>query len=318
MTEPSPDLAPLFARMAAQIARRAPLEELNETAVPGLCLYKASQINAPRFCAQWPTLVLMAQGAKSMMLGQETFRYGVGDFMVVSMDLPIISAIIEASPEKPLLSVGIALRPERLRAMLDLGGPLPRSESAEGLRGVGVSRISAPLLDATMRYLDLLDAPADIPALAPLIEQEIFYRLLTGPYGPRLIQNMTMDSPANRVGRAINWLRENYGQTLRIEGLAAHVGMSVSSLHHHFRAITAMTPMQYQKQLRLNEARRLMLVDEMDVGSAAFAVGYASRSQFGLEYARHFGTSPSRDIAALRAGAGLPPVMTPPIPALRG
>lgn len=313
------DLAPAFQEMAALIARHAPQDDLTETAIPDLYLYRASAASEPRFCAQWPSLALVVQGSKSITLGQETFQYGVGDFMIVSMDLPVIGQVVEASPERPLLSLGIALRPERLRLMLDSWGARLPPENAEGLRGVGVSRVSAPLLEAATRYLRLLDCPDDAPALAPLIEQEIVYRLLTGPYGPRLIQNMTMDSPANRVGRAINWLRENYVQALRIEDLAAHAGMSVSSLHHHFRAITAMTPMQYQKQLRLNEARRLMLVEMMDVGSAGYAVGYASRSQFGLEYARQFGTSPSRDIAGLRPARPGTPGLTPhigaPLPA---
>lgn len=296
-----------FAELAALIARHTPNEALTETIIPELFLLRLTAPTEPRFCAQWPTFALVLQGAKSITLGQETFRYGVGDFMIVSLDLPIISAVIEASPEVPMLSFGMTIRPDRLRQVFERAAPRLPLGNAEGLRGVGVNRVSPPLLEATLRYLRLLDAPEDAAALAPLIEQEILYRLLTGPYGPRLVQNVTRDSAGNRVGRAIDWLRANYTRALRMEELAAHAGMSVSSLHHHFRALTAMTPMQYQKQLRLNEARRLMLVEGADVGSAGFTVGYSSRSQFGLEYARHFGTSPSRDIASLR--------MTEPAPA---
>lgn len=295
------NLANAFAEMATLIARHAHTEGMTETAIPDFGLFRLDRPSEPNFCAQWPCFALVTQGTKSITLGTETYRYGVGDFMIVSMDLPVIGCIIEASVEKPLLSLGMSIRPERVRQVLERISPRLPQDSAEGLRGVGVNRVSGPLLDAVLRYLRLLDSPADIPALAPLVEQEILYRLLTGPYGPRLIQNVTMDSPANRVTRAIEWLRQNYTRTLRMEDLAAHAGMSVSSLHHHFRAVTAMTPMQYQKQLRLNEARRLMLVDKLDIGSAGFTVGYATRSQFGLEYARQFGTSPSRDVARLRS-----------------
>jgi AraC-like DNA-binding protein len=143
-------------------------------------------------------------------------------------------------------------------------------------------------------------SPEDIPGVAPLVEQEILYRLLTGPHGPRLIQIATAESPGNRIAKAIAWLRENYTRPLRIEDLAEHCGMSVSSLHHHFKAVAAMTPMQYQKQLRLNEARRLMLVENMDAGTAGHTVGYQSPSQFGLEYTRFYGQSPLRDVVMLR------------------
>lgn len=291
-----------LAEMATRIARHARTEGLIETEIPDFGLFRLDRPSEPNFCAQWPCFALVAQGAKSITLGTETYRYGVGDFMIVSMDLPVIGCVTEASPAHPLLSLGMTIRPERVRQVLERISPRLPTDKAEGLRGVGVNRVSGPLLDAVLRYLQLLDSPEDIPALAPLVEQEILYRLLVGPYGPRLIQNVTRDSPANRVTRAIEWLRQNYTRTLRMEDLATHAGMSVSSLHHHFRAVTAMTPMQYQKQLRLNEARRLMLVERLDVGAAGFTVGYATRSQFGLEYSRHFGTSPSRDVAALRTG----------------
>jgi AraC-like DNA-binding protein len=307
---PMTDLSRPYAELAALISRHAPRDDIIETAIPGLFVLRQSAPSLPHFCAQWPTLALVAQGAKSITLGQETFHYGVGDFMVVSLDLPVIGCVVEASAEKPLLSLGLEIRPDRLRQALDRVVKSPAPVQADGLRGVGVNKVNAPLLEAVLRTMRLLDSPEDIAALAPLYEQEMLYRLLTGPYGPRLIQNITRDSPANRVSRAIEWLREHFAKPLRMEDLASHAGMSISSLHHHFRTVTAMTPMQFQKQLRLNEARRLILVDGMDIGGAGFSVGYASRSQFGLEYARHFGASPSRDIITIRrtgeAGAGSP------------
>jgi AraC-like DNA-binding protein len=296
-----------FEDLARIIARHTPREDGVPTAIPDLFLIRKNAPSAPSFCSQWPTFALVAQGAKSITLGQETFDYGVGDFMVVSLDLPVIGRIIKATAEQPMLAMAITIRPERVRMVMDRLGARAPAAAAEGLRAVGVNRVSAPLADAALRYLRLLDTPEDIPVLGALLEQEILYRLLTGPYGPRLIQNATMDSPGNRVARAVEWLRQHFGRTLRMEDLAAHAGMSVSSLHHHFRAVTAMTPMQYQKQLRLNEARRLMLFEKMDAGSAGFAVGYASRSQFGLEYTRHFGIPPKKDVTALRSDA-------PPIP----
>jgi transcriptional regulator GlxA family with amidase domain len=151
-----------------------------------------------------------------------------------------------------------------------------------------------------LRLLQLLDRPEDIPAIAPLIEQEILYRLLKGPHGPTLLRLAAIDSPGNKITRAVAWLRQNYTCQLRIEELAGHVGMSVSSLHHHFSAITAMTPMHYQKRLRLHEARRLMLVERLDVGTAGYRVGYQSPSQFSREYSRLYGLSPSRDLDSAR------------------
>jgi AraC-like DNA-binding protein len=172
--------------------------------------------------------------------------------------------------------------------------------AADGTRGVAVHTAPPELLDATRRLLSLLDTPKDIPAMAPLIEQEILYRLLTGPYGPTLLRIAAIDSPSNKIAKAIAWLRQNYRHQLRIEELAGHVGMSVSSLHHHFSAVTAMTPMQYQKRLRLHEARRLMLVERLDVGSAGYRVGYQSPSQFSREYSRLYGLSPLRDVESVR------------------
>jgi len=271
-----------------------------ETAIENLFFGRQTAPTNPVHLAHRPAFALIAQGEKSVTLGQDVYRYGVGDCVVVSFDLPVISRVSVASPQTPHLGLGMMINPDRLREVLQRIAVPSVAATADGMRGLAVHKASPALVDATLRFLRLLDTPNDIAGLAPLVEQEILYHLLTGPYGPRLIQIATADSPGNRVAKAIAWLRENYVLPLRIEDLAEHVGMSVSSLHHHFKAVAAMTPMQYQKQLRLNEARRLMLVDNLDAGTAGHAVGYQSPSQFGLEYTRLYGLSPLRDVAALR------------------
>ena len=290
--------------MAQIIARFASTEGEVATAIDGL-FFSRRESPTPALCTtQWPCFALVVQGAKSLTLGGEVFHYGVGSCLIVALDLPVVSHVTQASPELPQLGLGMAIRGDRLQALIrDMDAP--RSTAAtDPSRGVAVDAASPELLDATLRLLRLLDQPEHIRSLAPLIEQEILYRLLIGPYGPRLIQIARADSPANRIATAIGWLREHFASPLRIEQLAAHVGMSVSSLHHHFSAIAAMTPMQYQKQLRLHEARRLMLVDGLDVGSAGYRVGYQSASQFSREYSRLHGRPPLRDVEALRDSVG--------------
>jgi len=187
---------------------------------------------------------------------------------------------------------------DRLKAIMCRVSLETSAIAPDEMRGVAVNTAPAELLDASVRLLRLLARPHDIPAMAPLIEQEILYRLLTGPFGPRLVQIAMTESPSNKIARAIAWLRENFTRPLRVEELSECVGMSVSSLHHHFKAVTAMTPMQYQKQLRLQEARRLMLIERLDVGTAGYSVGYQSPSQFSREYSRLYGLSPLRDVRA--------------------
>ncbi|PZQ35921.1 MAG: AraC family transcriptional regulator [Phenylobacterium zucineum] len=227
-------------------------------------------------------------------------HYGVGDCLLVALDLPATARILRASDAEPHLCVGVAINPARLAELI---GRLPEQASAtpSGVRGVAVNPASPELLDATLRLLRLLERPGDVAAMAPLIEQEILYRLLSGPQGARLMHIAMAEGQGQRVARAVAWLREHFAETLRIELLADHVGMSESSLHHHFKAVTNMTPMQYQKQLRLYEARRLMLVEGLDVGAAGFSVGYQSPSQFSREYRRLYGLPPARDVEALRA-----------------
>jgi AraC-like DNA-binding protein len=289
-----------YREMASIIARFATSDGEYPTAIGSLFLSRRSSPTQPVHTAQWPCFALVVQGAKSLGLGPELYRYGVGDYLVVSIDLPVASRVTEARAEKPHLGLGMAIAPDRLKEVLDRLGPVRPALAPDAMRGVAVNTAPADLLDASLRLLRLLDRPHDIAAMAPLVEQEVLYRLLSGPFGARLLQIAMAETPSNRIARAIAWLRRNFMLRLRIEALAEHAGMSVSSLHHHFKAVTAMTPMQYQKQLRLHEARRLMLTQDMDVGTAGYSVGYQSPSQFSREYSRLYGMPPLRDVGAAK------------------
>jgi len=293
---PMTALADRYQEIAALIARLAVPDGDGDTAIDGLfCSYRTAP-SPKAHTAQWPCFALVVQGEKCLSLGTEEYRYAAGTYLLVALDLPVVSRITQASPEQPLLGLAMAIRPDRLRDLLERI-PLPAQASADCVRGVSVNNASAALLDATLRMLRLLEQPDDIAAMAPLIEQEILYRLLTGPCGPNLLRIAQEDSPSNRIAKAIAWLRQHYAEPIRIEDLARQVNMSASSLHHHFNAVTSMTPLQYQKQLRLREARRLMVVERMDVGSAGYRVGYQSPSQFSREYSRLYGRSPRNDLA---------------------
>lgn len=290
--------AGVYAEIAEIVARYAN-EDAIESPIEGLFIVKRSSPTLPLHAHQKPSYWLVAQGRKCVTIGDEELHYGVGDCLLVALDMPVTSRITHATEEQPHLCVGVEINPARLAELM---GRLPPEAlaSPEGGRGVAVNPASPQLLDATLRLLRLLDRPQDVAALAPLIEQEILYHMLSGRCGARLLHIALAEGHGHRVTRAVAWLRDHFTQTLRIEVLAEHVGMSESSLHHHFKAVTGMTPMQYQKQLRLYEARRLMLVDGLDVGAAGFNVGYQSPSQFSREYRRLYGLPPARDVEALR------------------
>jgi AraC-like DNA-binding protein len=290
--------ADVYAEIAEIVARYAN-EDAIESPIDGLFIVKRSSPTLPLHAHQKPSFWLVAQGRKCVTIGEEELHYGVGDCLLVALDMPVTSRITHATPEQPHLCVGVEIDPGRLAELMSRL-PAEVAASPEGGRGVSVNPASPQLLDATLRFLRLLDRPKDVAALAPLIEQEILYHLLSGKCGARLLHIALAEGHGHRVTRAVAWLREHFAQTLRIEALADHVGMSESSLHHHFKAVTGMTPMQYQKQLRLYEARRLMLVEGLDVGEAGYTVGYQSPSQFSREYRRLYGLSPGRDLELLR------------------
>jgi AraC-like DNA-binding protein len=254
-------------------------------------------------CVNEPRLGLVAQGAKRTVVGDRVFEYGEGDFVITSVDLPIASRITRASAARPYLACGIALNPASIASLLlEVPGA---DDLAATPCGMGVHPAPAELVEAMTRLLRLLDAPRDVPVLRPLIEREILWRLLCGPQGARVRQIGLADSRLAQVSHAIRHIRQHYAKALGIEELAALAAMSESSFHRHFRAVTAMTPIQFQKQIRLQEARSRLLADAQDVAAVGFAVGYDSPSQFSREYSRMFGAPPGRDAARLRQVAPL-------------
>ena len=281
------------------IARLTEKGELHTTAIPGLSLFRRDEPTPLISSMYEPSICLVAQGAKRVLLGDDTYVYDAHHYLITSVHLPTVVQIIEASREQPYLGLRLKLDQQEIsQLMVDSNLPLPRTQQSS--RGMATGEITLPLLTAFQRLIDLFGEEQDIPILAPIIQREIIYRLLVGDQGVRLRQIASTGSQSNQIARAIDWLKENYTQPLRIDDLAKQVNMSTSTFHHHFRILTAMSPLQYQKWLRLNEARRLMLVEPLDATTAAFQVGYESASQFSREYSRLFGTSPLRDITNLR------------------
>ena len=285
--------------LAKSIARYTDKGDQLETAVPGLSLYRRIEPTQPTSGMYEPSLCLVAQGAKRVLLGDDTYVYDAHHFLITAVDLPTVWQIIEASREKPCLGLVMKLNQREIsQLMVDSHLPPPRAQQSS--RGMATGEVTLPLLTALQRLLDLLAEPKDIPILAPIIQREISYRLLVGDQGARLRQMASAESQSHQIARAIDWLKGNFKQPLRIDDLATQVNMSTSTFHHHFRALTAKSPLQYQKWLRLNEARRLMLTERLDATTAAFQVGYESSSQFSREYSRLFGAPPRRDITSLR------------------
>ena len=246
-----------------------------------------------------PALCVMAQGNKEVRLGDEYFAYDPLNYLVVSVSMPISGRVLEVSAEKPILALRLDIDPVEITTLLSEAGPMGVPSRPAGC-GLYVEPLDPPMLDALLRLTRLLDTPKDIAMLAPLIRREILYRLLRSPQGYRLYEIASENSQTHRVSRAISWLNDHFEQPLRIDSLAREANLSVSTLHHRFKAMTAMSPLQYQKQLRLNEARRLMLSEGLDASAAGYRVGYESASQFSREYSRQFGAPPARDLARLR------------------
>lgn len=293
------DLAQALLALGKRIAQLTDKSEQPVTAIPALSLFRSNEPSEPIRILYEPSICLITQGAKRVLLEEDTYVYDGHHFLITSVHLPTIVQIIEASPEKPYLGLRLKLDLREV-AQLMMASQLPPPRAQPSGRGMAIGEITLPLLTAFQRLIDLLAEPKDIPILAPLIQREIIYRLLVGDQGVRLRQIASMGSQGHQIAQAIQWLQCNFTQALRIEDLAKQVNMSTSTLHHHFRALTAKSPLQYQKWLRLNEERRLMLTENQDASTAAFEVGYESPSQFSREYNRLFGAPPLRDISHLR------------------
>ena len=297
------DLLPIQRQaLAGGIARWTESDHRIDTSVPGLLLVRYDAPTQPTSCMYEPCICLIAQGAKRVMLGDEEYVYDANHYLISSVGLPVVANVVEASPEVPLLGLALKLDIHMLAQMLvDSNLPVTRPVARAGCsgRGMRVSEVSMPLLNAFQRLLDLLDNPHDVPVLSPLIHKEILYRLLVGEQGNYLRQLVSTGSHGFQIARAIDWLKKNFVQPLKVDSLARQIGMSTSTFHYHFRAMTSMSPLQYQKWMRLHEARRLMFMEHLDATSAAFQVGYESPSQFSREYRRQFGTPPLRDIKNL-------------------
>lgn len=289
---------------SAELARKidsflGPVEK-RVTDIPGLTLVRRTELTSPACRTTYePSVAVIAQGKKRVDLGPTTFFYDATRFLLTSVELPITSQIIEASEHTPFLALSLKLEIPVVREFLSRE-ELQVPEAAVDSPAMSTGETTAELLSACCRLVDLLDHPADIPFLSGFIQREIIYRILRGPEGARLRAIATLGDQSHRTAKAISWLRANYAKPLRVEDLAHLAGMGVSTLHHHFRAMTAMSPLQYQKQLRLQAARQQMLTEGVDASSAAFAVGYESASQFNREYSRMFGQPPMRDIRTLR------------------
>jgi AraC-like DNA-binding protein len=287
------------AELADRIARNMSEDGVQSSAVPGLSLIRATAPSQPLPTVYHPSVCVVVQGRKHAMLGDEVYVYDPLQYLVVSMSLPMLGQIIEASPERPYLCLRIDVDQGLLNDLLVQMGP-PTAPPPVPDRALFLARTSAPMLDAVLRLVRLLDTPGEAAVLAPLALREIHYRVLTGELGQRLRQLCEVDGAAHRVARAIELLKHRYAESLRIDELAAAAHMSPSSLHQRFKAATAMTPLQFQKQLRLQEARRLMLSEGLEAAAAAHHVGYESPSQFSREYRRLFGAPPRREVEGVR------------------
>lgn len=281
---------------AGQIVRHATSDGVHGTAIPRLSLIRSNRPTEPLHVLHAPAFCLVAQGRKRVMLGREVFHYGPDHFLTVSVDLPVSGEVIEATSDKPYLCLRLDLDPAMLGALLGEVG-LDRRHEGDGGSGLFLDRSTPELVEAATRLVGLLDTPREAAVLAPLVERELLCRLLLSGQAARLRQVAFPDSSLRRVGRAINWIKQTFREPFSVAAVADAAGMSPSSLHQHFKAVTALSPLQYQKRLRLQEARRLVSNGAMGAASAGHSVGYGSPSQFSRDYTRLFGAPPMRDAA---------------------
>jgi AraC-like DNA-binding protein len=288
----------LRAELASKIASFVGKEENRITEIPGVSLHRRTSPTPPCRTTYHPGVIVVAQGSKQVNLGRTSFIYDESRFLLTAVDLPIVSWVAEATEEVPCLVLSLRLDMSMVRELLGRE-EIHVAEAPSDSPAMSIGETTPEFLNACRRLLDLLDSPQDIPFLSGLIQREIVYRILRGPGGARLRAVATLGDQCHRTAKAIAWITANYAKTLRVEELAQLASMGVSTLHHHFRMLTSMSPLQYQKQLRLQSARSLMLNNGLDAASAAFEVGYESATQFSREYSRFFGQPPMRDIRAL-------------------
>jgi AraC-like DNA-binding protein len=295
-----PQIAQVLRELADAISKVMGHASELSTAVPGLTLYRNTVPTAPNPCTYAPSLLIIPQGKKRVDLGKQSYVFGESTFLLTSIELPIVSRVCAASAGKPYLAFFLKLDMGMVRDVLhseEVRIPAPPA----GTRGMVLGEATVELLAPCLRMVRLLHTPQDVPFFARLLQRELIYRLLQGSQGDRLRSVATLADQSYRTAKAVTWLRDNFKKTLNVDELASMTGMSRSTLNHHFRGLTAMSPLQFQKQLRLHAARQKMLTEELDAASAAFDVGYESPSQFNREYKRFFGQPPIRDIQALRA-----------------
>lgn len=285
--------------VVADLARWTKGSEQFPTAIPGLSFYRHDQPTELRSGLYEPSICLVAQGAKRAHLADDSYVYDADHYLVTSVHLPTTFQVIQASPDEPYLGLLLKIDLRQMSQMM-VDSHLPAPRPLQAGRGMAIGAVTVPLLSAIQRLVALLDHPQDIPILAPIVQKEILYRLLVGDQGARLRQIASAGSQGNQIARTIEWLKENFTQSLNMEDLAGRARMSASSFYTHFRSMTSLSPLQYQKQLRLQEARRLMLAERLDATTAALRVGYESPSQFSREYSRLFGAPPLRDVSNLR------------------
>jgi AraC-like DNA-binding protein len=267
---------------------------------PGVLLSRASTPSERLYGVSRPSFCVIGQGAKEVYAGESIYRYDAEKFLIATVELPIIARVVEASIGKPYLAMRLNLDHSVVSSlMVESGTPIP--PASESAKAISVSSLDSELLDATVRFVRLLESPGDANILGAAVRREITFRLLQGEQGQRLQQLPALGNHSNRIARAIHHLRKEYNRPLSIEALAKDLGMSSSGFHHHFKAVTELSPLQYQKQLRLQEARRLLLNDSLDVSKAGFQVGYDNPSHFSRDYKKHFGKAPLHDVESIRS-----------------
>jgi len=288
------ELVERISRAISNDGRSEPMQDLT--------FYRSSSPIGPLHAVAQPCLCIIAQGSKEVQLGETPYQYDPFHYLLVTTNLPLVGQVLEASKERPYLSLRLILDPTLVSSvMVEAGHAAPRNGT--DVRAIDVSPLGTSLLDAVVRLVQLLESPADVPVLAPLIKREIVYRLLTSEQGARLRHIAVLGGHSHRITRAVQRLHTDFDQSIPVEHLAEEFGMSVSSFHHHFKAVTGMTPLQFQKQLQLQEARRLMLNEKLDAATAGYRVGYNDASHFNREYKRLFGRPPMRDVARLQEAA---------------